>query len=147
MTTSAPGYLGGTSYWVNAGEVSNKGFDATINAQIIQTKDWSWSSTLNASYIKNEVTKLTADSPILYGTSPSPGTVDPCTIIKEGEAIGTFYGFKWAGLQKNDKGEWIDTYYTADGGTTATPDASKDRFVLGRSNPDIHIRLEQYRKL
>ena len=139
LTTSAPGYLGGTSYWVNAGEVSNKGFDATINAQIIQTKDWSWSSTLNASYIKNEVTKLTADSPILYGTSPSPGTVDPCTIIKEGEAIGTFYGFKWAGLQKNDKGEWIDTYYTADGGTTATPDASKDRFVLGRSNPDVTL--------
>ena len=139
LTTSAPGYLGGTSYWVNAGEVSNKGIDATINAQIIQTKDWSWSSTLNASYIKNEVTKLTADSPILYGTSPSPGTVDPCTIIKEGEAIGTFYGFKWAGLQKNDKGEWIDTYYTADGGTTATPDASKDRFVLGRSNPDITL--------
>ena len=139
LTTSAPGYLGGTSYWVNAGEVSNKGIDATINAQIIQTKDWSWSSTLNASYIKNEVTKLTADSPILYGTSPSPGTVDPCTIIKEGEAIGTFYGFKWAGLQKNDKGEWIDTYYTADGGTTATPDASKDRFVLGRSNPDVTL--------
>ena len=139
LTTSAPGYLGGTSYWVNAGEVSNKGFDATINAQIIQTKDWSWSSTLNASYIKNEVTKLTADSPILYGTSPSPGTVDPCTIIKEGEAIGTFYGFKWAGVEKNAKGEYIDMYYTADGGTTATPDASKDRFVLGRSNPDFTL--------
>ena len=30
LTTSAPGYLGGTSYWVNAGEVSNKGFDSHI---------------------------------------------------------------------------------------------------------------------
>ena len=40
------------------------------------------------------------------------GTVDPCTIIQEGEAIGTFYGFKWAGLQKNDKGQWVAVSYT-----------------------------------
>ena len=47
----------------------------------------------------------------IYGEKPALGTVDPCTIIQEGEAIGTFYGFKWAGLQKNDKGQWVDTYY------------------------------------
>ncbi len=139
LQTSSPGYLGGTRYWVNAGEVSNKGFDVTINGQILQTKDWKWSTTLNASYIKNEVTKMTAEDPIIYGQTPSPGTIDPCTIIKEGEAIGTFYGFKWAGVEKNAKGEYIDMYYTADGGTTATPDASKDRFVLGRSNPDFTL--------
>ena len=137
LQTSSPGYLGGTRYWVNAGEVSNKGFDVTINGQILQTKDWKWSTTLNASYIKNEVTKMTAEDPIIYGQTPSPGTIDPCTIIKEGEAIGTFYGFKWAGVKENDKGQFVDMYYTADGKTTANPDASKDRFVLGRSNPDV----------
>lgn len=137
LQTSSPGYLGGTRYWVNAGEVSNKGFDATINAQIIQTKDWSWSSTLNASYIKNKVTKMTAEDPIIYGQTPSPGTVEPCTIIKEGEAIGTFYGFKWAGVEKNADGKFVDMYYAADGSKTANPDASKDRFILGRSNPDV----------
>ena len=31
---------------------------------------------------------MTASDPIIYGQTPSPGTVDPCTIIKEGEAIG-----------------------------------------------------------
>ena len=137
LQTSSPGYLGGTRYWVNAGEVSNKGFDVTINGQILQTKDWKWSTTLNASYIKNEVTKMTAEDPIIYGQTPSPGTIDPCTIIKEGEAIGTFYGFKWAGVKENDKGQFVDMYYAADGSITATPDASKDRFVLGRSNPDV----------
>ena len=30
-------------------------------------------------------------------------------------------------------------YYAADGTKTATPDASKDRFVLGRSNPDVTL--------
>ena len=139
LKQSSTGYLGGVNYWTNAGEVSNKGVDINVNAQIIQTKDWQWSSSINASYLKNEVTKLSAQTPRLYGKSPSPGTVDPCTIIQEGEAIGTFYGFKWAGLQKNDKGEWIDTYYTADGGTTATPNADTDRFVLGHANPDFTL--------
>ena len=132
-------YLGNVGYWTNAGEVSNKGIDINITGQILQGKDLQWTSTLNASYLKNEVTKLTAQNPRLYGSSPSPGTVDPCTIITEGEAIGTFYGFKWAGLQKNDQGQWIDTYYKADGSVTATPDASTDRFVLGHSNPDFTL--------
>ncbi len=132
-------YLGGVGYWTNAGEVSNKGVDVTLTAQILQTNNLQWTSTINASYLKNEVTKLTAQNPRLYGSSPSPGTVDPCTIITEGEAIGTFYGFKWAGLQQNANGEWIDTYYTADGGTTATPNADTDRFVLGKSNPSVTL--------
>ena len=139
LQTAAPGYLGATNYWVNAGEVNNKGVDVTINGQIIQTKDWSWSSTLNASYIKNKVTKMTADEPIIYGEKPAPGTVEPCTIIKEGEAIGTFYGFKWAGVEKNDKGQYVDMYYAADGTKTASPNAGTDRFVLGRSNPDVTL--------
>ena len=139
LQTAAPGYLGATKYWVNAGEVNNKGVDVTINGQIIQTKDWSWSSTLNASYIKNKVTKMTADEPIIYGEKPAPGTVDPCTIIKEGEAIGTFYGFKWAGVEKNDKGQYVDMYYAADGTKTASPNAGTDRFVLGRSIPDVTL--------
>ena len=137
LQQSSTGYLGGVTYWTNAGEVSNKGFDININAQIIQTKDLQWSSSLNASYLKNEVTKLSAQTPRLYGEKPAPGTVDPCTIIQEGEAIGTFYGFKWAGLQKNDKGQWVDTYYKSNGTITTDPDASTDRFILGHSNPDF----------
>lgn len=137
LLQSTPGYLGGQSYWTNAGEVSNKGVDVSLTAQILQKKDLQWTSTLNVSYLKNEVTKLTSQTPRLYGASPSPGTIDPCTIITEGEAIGTFYGYKWAGLEKGNDGKYYDTYYTADGGKTRTPDADKDRFVLGRSNPDV----------
>ncbi len=139
LQQSTTNYLGGVTYWTNAGEVSNKGVDLSVTAQILQGKDLQWTSSVNASYLKNEVTKLTAQTPRLYGASPSPGTVDPCTIITEGEAIGTFYGFKWAGLQQNSDGKWVDTYYTADGGTTATPNADTDRFVLGHSNPDFTL--------
>lgn len=138
LQQTAANYLGGTKYWVNAGEVSNKGVDISISARILQSKDWQWTSTLNGSYLKNEVTKLTAEEPTLYGDSPSPGTVDPCTIIREGEAIGTFYGYKWAGLQKNDEGQWVDGYYAADGSVTTTPEGG-DRQVLGKSTPDFTL--------
>lgn len=130
------GYLGNVGYWTNAGEVSNKGVDINVTAHIIQTKDLQWTSTINAGYLKNEVTKLTAQTKRIYGAVPSPGTVDECTIITEGEAIGTFYGFKWAGLKKTDAG-YIDTYYAADGSITATPNKDTDRFVLGHANPDF----------
>ena len=36
LKRTAPNYVGGTSYWVNAGEVSNKGVDLTITGRIIQ---------------------------------------------------------------------------------------------------------------
>ena len=139
LLQSTPGYLGNQSYWTNAGEVSNKGVDVSLTAQILQKKDLQWTSTLNVSYLKNEVKKLTSQSPRLYGASPSPGTVDPCTIITEGEAIGTFYGYKWAGIEKGDDNKFYDTYYTADGGKTRTPNADTDRFVLGHSNPDVTL--------
>ena len=36
LKRTAPNYVGGTTYWVNAGEVSNKGVDLTITGRIIQ---------------------------------------------------------------------------------------------------------------
>ena len=127
-------YMGGSKYWINAGEISNKGFDLTLTARIIESKDFSWTTTLNGSYLKNKVVKLTTEDPVLYGDSPSPGTVEPSTIVKEGEAIGTFFGYKWAGLNS----EGLDSYYTKDGSVTTTPQ-SNDRQVLGCANPDFTL--------
>ena len=138
LKRTAPNYVGGTTYWVNAGEVSNKGVDLTITGLIIQNDNLQWTSSINGSYLKNKVTKLTAEEPVIYGASPSPGTVDPATIIKEGEAIGTFYGYKWAGLVKNDNGDFVDSYYTKDGQVTTNP-SGDDKMVLGCSNPDFTL--------
>ena len=118
--------------------MSNKGVDLTITGRIIQNDNLQWTSSINGSYLKNKVTKLTAEEPVIYGASPSPGTVDPATIIKEGEAIGTFYGYKWAGLVKNDNGDFVDSYYTKDGQVTTNP-SGDDKMVLGCSNPDFTL--------
>lgn len=133
LRTQLTDYLGGTSYWINAGEVSNKGIDVSLTGRLIQTADLQWTSTINGTWLKNKVTKLTAENPIIYGSTPSQGTVDPATIVKEGEAIGTFYGYRWAGLK-----DGLDSYYDKDGNITAEP-KGEDRTVLGCANPDVTI--------
>lgn len=134
LQKSMVNYLGGTKYWINAGEISNTGIDVALTAHVIENKDFTYTTTLNGSYLKNKVTKLTAEDPMLYGMSPSPGTVEPSTIVKEGEAIGTFYGYRWAGLNK----EGLDSYYDKNGKPTTTPQ-SDDRVVLGCANPDFTL--------
>ena len=135
LSTSLPNYLGGTSYLINAGEVSNKGFDFAISADVFQNKDFDWTTSLNGTYLKNKVVKLTAQEPRLY-SGVMPGICDDGTnIITEGEAIGSFYGYRWAGIDSDG----YDTYYKSDGSTTRNPDPTTDRVVLGRSTPDFTL--------
>lgn len=133
LYTNLANYLGGTRYLINAGEVSNKGFDISLTANIIQSKDWDWSTSINGTYLKNKVEKLTAQQPIIYGGS-FQSIINECTIIKEGEAIGTLYGYEWAGIDQDG----YDTYYAADGSVTRTP-AVTDRKVLGKATPDFTL--------
>lgn len=133
LRTNMPNYLGGTSYLVNAGEVSNKGLDLSLTANIIRKNDFSWSTTLNGTYLKNEVKKLTKENPIIYGGS-FQAIIEQSTIIKEGESIGSFFGYRWAGIDA----EGYDTYHTANGSTTRNP-SKDDRVVLGKSTPDFTL--------
>ena len=135
LSTKLANYLGGTSYLINAGEVSNKGFDIAISANIIDTKDFGWITSLNGAYLKNKVEKLTADEPNLY-SGTMPGICDDGTsIITEGETIGSFYGYRWAGIDTDG----YDTYYAADGSITRSPDPTTDREIIGKSTPDFTL--------
>ena len=133
LTKPIPGYKGGGSYWVNDGEIENKGVDLSLTAHLFQGDGFNWTTTINGTYLKNKVKKL-AGGPdeILFGQSPAPGMVDDVTIIKEGEAIGTFYGYVWNGLDANG----VDTY--VDFNNNGQMDQG-DRRVIGHANPDFTL--------
>ncbi len=136
LRTSPPAYLSGKEYFVNAGEVSNTGIDLGINATIIQGRDWTWSTGIQGSYMKNRVEKLTALEPVIYSENII-SIVDQALIVKEGEPIGSFYGYKWAGL---DPETGVDMYYDKNGNKTDKPDSeSEDREVIGNANPDFTL--------
>lgn len=133
LSAKRPDFLGGLSYLTNIGEVANKGFDLAITGHVVQTNDWDWTTTINGSYLKNEVKKMTADEPRIYADKIA-SVLEEATVTMEGEPIGAFYGVKWAGLDK----EGYATYYDKDGKITRNP-TKDDRVVLGKSLPTFTL--------
>ena len=79
------------TYWANGGELKNSGFEATVNAKLINTKNWQWELGASVGHYKNEITALdeAIDPVTVYG-----GEV--ATIV--GESIGSFWGYKTDGV-------------------------------------------------
>jgi TonB-dependent starch-binding outer membrane protein SusC len=80
---------------VNIGRMVNSGIEVSINAKIINKKDFTWSSNFNIGTLKNVVRELaTGNADIFIATS---GLERP-SIIRVGESIGSFYAVQTAGV-------------------------------------------------
>ena len=99
---------GFSSGYGNIGEMYNRGFEFTIGADIIKTKDFFWNVKVNANYNKNRITKLinNADSYESDGLR-----------LEVGHAYGDYYGVIWDGVDPRDgQNVWLD----ANGNKTKT---------------------------
>lgn len=76
----------------NIGSLVNRGFEFAINGEIFKTDDFYWSLGGNFSTLENEITKLYGGQDIISGS----------TILREGEAVGTYYMRKWAGVDASN---------------------------------------------
>ena len=133
LKRTIPNYDGGGSYWVNAAEISNRGIDFSINANIFEGSDFSWNTTFNGTYLKNEVKDL-AGLDFIQGANIASGmfSTDGVTRITVGQPIGAFYGYEWTGLDAAGNDSFVDR--NKDGiidskDRKATPD-----FTLGWNN-------------
>ena len=79
---------GFSSQLKNIGNVTNKGIELAVNANIIQQKNLSWDFSANIAHNKNKVTSIGTLDNIISGA----------TIIKEGEPLGSFYGWVFDGI-------------------------------------------------
>jgi hypothetical protein len=66
-TNNSPGSVGAPL--VNAGSLKTKGWDFTINASIIQNKEFTWQANLNISHFKTILTGLNEDNAFLERSS------------------------------------------------------------------------------
>ncbi len=131
----------------NVGEITNKGIEITLNAEAVRTKNFSWNTTLILSHNKNCVDRLSNElystgtfsqgDPMIAGVSSEGWTQR----IMEGEALGTFYTYEFAGY--NEDG--ISTYYVHDeetgertGEVTTAPEY-KDRTITGCAQPKLQL--------
>ncbi len=128
----------------NVGEMTNKGIELTLNIDAIRTKDFSWMTTINLSHNKNTVDKMQNDQfhttnlaqgdPMVAGVSANGWTQR----IMEGESIGTFYTYQYAGTV-NGRSEYyvLDENGNRTGETTNNP-GLKDRSITGCAQPKLN---------
>ena len=134
--------------WIsaNVGEITNKGVELTVNIDAIRTRDFNWMTTINLSHNKNTVDKLSNDrfevgtftqgDPMVAGVSSNGYTQR----IIEGESLGTFYTYEFAGYKDGKS-----TYYVRDentgertGEVTNEP-GFKDRTITGCAQPKLNL--------
>lgn len=121
----------------NGGNMSNKGVEVTLNANVVKTKNFSYATSLNFSHNKNEITKLT--NPYFIGgdsirrVQPDGGgqTGSTLQILKEGKPLGQFFTLQYAG--KNAAG--ISQYVAKDGSLTTNPQIGVDYHYAGSAQP------------
>lgn len=80
---------GFTSKTENIGSMKNVGHEFSIESKNIQKPEFSWNTSFNISFIKNEVTDLIDEKPI---------SVSGWNAIIVGEPIGVFYAYEQQGI-------------------------------------------------
>lgn len=97
-----PSSIGFSSMKVNAGKVLNSGVDLMVNTVNIDNKDWTWNSSLNLSFLKNEVKELPDFMPELI-TGSVASFISGYEITRVGDPIYSYYGYEVEGIfQKGD---------------------------------------------
>ena len=141
--------------WDNYGIIHNYGVEFSLNGIIMKTKDLNWTAGVNAAWNRNRVVRITGEQ---YGEKDADGnhiaayqntgfissgdgeTGVYVMRLVEGEAVGNYYGFRYAGIKEN--GEWAfwtsqEAYEKQQGITTDPTDANK--MVLGNAFPLVTL--------
>ncbi len=119
LSEPIPGYLGGNSILTNIGSMNNKGWEFSVNVNAVSGKDFSWTSSANISLLRNKLVSLGAGKPFIE--------IDPF-ILQPGQAIGTFYGYKYLGTWKAQDAAAAATY-GAKPGDARYDDKNKDGVI------------------
>lgn len=116
---AAPGY---TSVYENSASTSNKGVELTLNAAIVQKKNWSLNAYFNVGFDKSNVKSLAngieqMTFPSGWASTDNKNQQD--YIVRIGDPIGLVYGWKSAGYYTTDDFSGYDaatnTYTLKDG--------------------------------
>ena len=160
---------GNSSIYTNFGQINNYGFEFSVNYNKRLNKDWTINVAFNGSTLKNEIKKMGVDYTSTCGGSNSTysaedamdgsnvGAVngtgfvwDNHSICREGEAVGSYYGYRVAGIINTDeelakakaqgqnakKGDFL--FVDTDGNGTLD---DGDRQIIGNGLPSFNYGL------
>jgi TonB-linked SusC/RagA family outer membrane protein len=124
LELNAPSGSGYTRYYVNAGKIENHGFELTLNADIVRTDRFSWTTAVNASQNKNKIVELITSNPDYQVGGDNEGFA---SIIKAGGSFNDVYIYKFA---RNDAGQIILD-------KNGVPTKAAKQTLVGNVNPKL----------
>ena len=160
---------GYSSIYTNFGQINNYGFEFSVNYNKRLNKDWTINVAFNGSTLKNEIKEMGVDYTSTCGGSNSTYSADDIdgsnigavngtgflwndhSICREGEAVGSYYGYKVAGVitndemlakakaQGQDKAQMGDFLFVDTDGNGTLNDS--DRQILGNGLPSFNYGL------
>ena len=123
--------------WQNIGAMESKGWEFEIGANIIQTKDFTWTSNLNLSHNTGKILTLWGNNTYYNGNGlPAPGSPGDIARMEEGSTIGSFYIWKFAGFDED--GNFL--LYNKDGEVIPADEKTEaDKQYMGNYVPKIML--------
>lgn len=130
----------------NVGSVTNKGFELEAEGVLLETKKLKWTLGANIAHNKNEVTSLGSSDYFIpsFSAAATLTYINPL-IVKVGQPLGTFYGYKFKGIIQSDEDIVslpTQTISTVEAGNPKFEDVNndgvvneQDRVVLGNIQP------------
>jgi TonB-linked SusC/RagA family outer membrane protein len=97
----APWYNSGLSYAVNLGSMMNEGLEFGLGGTPVQTRDWKWNGFFTLSFNKNKLLNLGGLDNVQVSGVGSPEA--NLSLLKVGEPMGEFYGYKFEGTWKTSE--------------------------------------------
>ena len=130
----------------NVGSMSNTGVELTINAVPVQTRDFSWDTSLTLAHNTNKVTSIsnkTYSVDYIDEANPNVGGHTDVNVqrIMEGYPLGSFYTWEWAGYTSDGRSQYWehDAETNARLSTTTTAPQDKDRTYVGSAQPVLTL--------
>lgn len=136
MAMTIPSLNGYTNTYANVGKTSNVGVDITLNTVNVKTRDFEWTTSLNAGWQKDKIDEL---------ANGKEDDINNNWFI--GEALGVIYGYQSAGLWKEEDADLMAEYnkrghsfqvgmvrpVDQDGNYKIDP--NEDRVIVGHTRP------------
>lgn len=129
------------SYTANVGKLSNKGIEFVLNGSPVTTNNFSWTTGINLAHNVNKIITLSdsrfnIDDRLTVTPDGAGQSGASLQILSPGQAIGTFFTYKYAGKDANG----VSQYYDAAGNVKTQGLLNRtDYYVLGNAQPKALI--------
>ena len=135
---------------MNVGSLKNTGIEFTVNSYNINKPDFSWNSSFNITYLKNEITSLADGVPWIVGMTGNGNEATNRTMV--GHPIGMIWGVETAGvcpqtgrrifIRRNEDGTTSKVYYNHQSGQPTSGWRNEDGTVsrtIGIANDGVAL--------